>query len=102
MIVSTIFPVDLYFLLFLLSAHYRRNHVSGNNLAGLIEEDNKEEINRVLESILSPYKDKIDSMVLGCTHYSLIKEEIVLPYALISPLLPSFIPPKYRITMAMT
>mgnify|MGYP002626126383 CR=1 FL=1 len=55
--------------------------VSGENLASLIEEDNKEEILKVLENILGEYKDKVDSVVLGCTHYSLIKEEIsnVLP-----------------------
>ena len=55
--------------------------VSGENLAGLIEENNTEEIKRVLERVLSPYKNQADSIVLGCTHYSLIKEEIsrVLP-----------------------
>lgn len=55
--------------------------VSGENLAGLIEEDNKEEIDKVLERILGEYRGKVDSIVLGCTHYSLIKEEIsrVLP-----------------------
>ena len=55
--------------------------VSGENLAGLIEEDNKEEIDKVLERILGEYNGKVDSIVLGCTHYSLIKEEIsrVLP-----------------------
>ena len=55
--------------------------VSGENLAGLIEENQEEEIHQVLERILSPYKEKADSIVLGCTHYSLIKKEIseVLP-----------------------
>ena len=55
--------------------------VSGENLAGLIEEDSKEEIDKVLERILGKYRGKVDSIVLGCTHYSLIKEEIsrVLP-----------------------
>ncbi|MBQ6497138.1 MAG: glutamate racemase [Bacilli bacterium] len=55
--------------------------VSGENLAGLIEEDSKEEIDKVLERILGEYRGKVDSIVLGCTHYSLIKEEIsrVLP-----------------------
>ena len=51
-------------------------NLSGENLANLIEIDDKEEINKLLVRILSPYKDKIDSMVLGCTHYSLIKDEI--------------------------
>ena len=49
---------------------------SGKNLANLIENDKKEEINSLLEEILIPYKDKIDSIVLGCTHYPLIKKEI--------------------------
>ena len=55
--------------------------VSGENLASLIEDNNSLEIDNVLNRILSPYKDKADSIVLGCTHYSLIKEEIekVLP-----------------------
>ena len=51
-------------------------NLSGENLANLIEIDDKEKINELLVRILSPYKDKIDSMVLGCTHYSLIKDEI--------------------------
>lgn len=55
--------------------------VSGENLAGLIEENKHDEIMNVLNRILSPYKGVCDSVVLGCTHYSLIKEEIqsVLP-----------------------
>ncbi len=55
--------------------------VSGENLASLIEENNAYEISLVLEKILSPYQGKVDSVVLGCTHYSLIKKEIskVLP-----------------------
>ena len=55
--------------------------VSGENLASLIEENKQDEIMKVLERILSPYQDKADSVVLGCTHYSLIKKEIlsVLP-----------------------
>ena len=55
--------------------------VSGENLAALIEEDAKEEIDKLLEKILGKYRDKVDSIVLGCTHYSLIKDEIskVLP-----------------------
>ena len=55
--------------------------VSGENLASLIEDNNSLEIDNVLNRVLSPYKDKADSIVLGYTHYSLIKEEIekVLP-----------------------
>ena len=55
--------------------------VSGENLASLIEDNNTDEINRVLERILGEYRGKADSVVLGCTHYSLIKDEVsrVLP-----------------------
>ena len=49
---------------------------SGKNLANLIENNKQEEIDNLLDEILIPYKDKIDSIVLGCTHYPLIKEEI--------------------------
>lgn len=56
-------------------------NISGENLANLIELDKEDEIKSLLEKLLLPYKDKADSIVLGCTHYSLIKEEIqnVLP-----------------------
>ena len=56
-------------------------NISGENLANLIELDKKEEIKELLESILSSYRGKVDALVLGCTHYSLIKDEInkVLP-----------------------
>ena len=51
-------------------------NVSGENLANLIENDNQIEIKKLLERILSPYKNKVDSIVLGCTHYPLVKEQI--------------------------
>ena len=56
-------------------------NISGENLANLIELDKKSEIMELLNRVLGEYKDKADSLVLGCTHYSLIKEEInsVLP-----------------------
>lgn len=44
-------------------------------LAELIEEGNDVKIDRYLEENLSKYKD-IDNVVLGCTHYPLIKENI--------------------------
>lgn len=55
--------------------------VSGENLASLIEDGNMNEVHNVLIRILSSYQGKVDSLVLGCTHYSLIKNEIhkVLP-----------------------
>ncbi len=51
--------------------------VSCNGLAEAIEEDNKYEIDRILNDIYNEYKDKnIDSIVLGCTHYPFIKDKI--------------------------
>ena len=56
-------------------------NISGENLANLIELDKHDEIMKLLHRLLDDYKDKADSLVLGCTHYSLIKAEIneVLP-----------------------
>ena len=56
-------------------------NVSGENLANLIELDKEEEIMNLLHRVLDKYKNQADSLVLGCTHYSLIKNEIqeVLP-----------------------
>lgn len=50
--------------------------VSGENLAVLIEDNQQEEIMNALNRILSPYRGICDSVVLGCTHYSLIRDEI--------------------------
>lgn len=54
--------------------------VSGKSLANLIDEGDNKKINDLLLEILSPYQNA-DSLILGCTHYSLIKNEIqkVLP-----------------------
>ena len=60
-------------------------NISGENLANLIELDKKEEIDELLHRLLDSYVDVADSMVLGCTHYSLIKEEIsnILPHTVL-------------------
>ncbi len=50
--------------------------VSGENLASLIEVGNEKEIKKILKKILLPYKEKIDSIILGCTHYPLVKDII--------------------------
>ena len=49
---------------------------SGKNLAHLIEINDEEKIDSLLNELLTPYKNKIDSIVLGCTHYPLIKNKI--------------------------
>lgn len=56
-------------------------NISGENLANLIELDKKDEIDKLLHNLLDEYKDLADALVLGCTHYSLIKDRInkVLP-----------------------
>ncbi len=46
-----------------------------SGLAELIEEGNEVKIDRYLDDNLSRYKD-IDNVVLGCTHYPLIKDNI--------------------------
>ncbi|MCI8347419.1 MAG: glutamate racemase [Bacilli bacterium] len=46
-------------------------------LAHLIELQKQEQIESLLLKLFSPYQNKkIDSIILGCTHYSLIKKEI--------------------------
>lgn len=45
-------------------------------LANMIENDDKEGLSKYLSDYLLPYKDKVSSVVLGCTHYPLIKKEI--------------------------
>ncbi len=56
-------------------------NISGKNLANLIELGKEEEVCSLLHELLDDYKDIADSIVLGCTHYSLIRREIqeVLP-----------------------
>lgn len=47
-------------------------------LADAIENENKKEIMLILKNIFFEYLDKnIDSIVLGCTHYPFIKDEIL-------------------------
>ena len=50
-------------------------------LVPLIEENNLENISNVLTKYLHEYKNKLDILVLGCTHYPIIINEIskVLP-----------------------
>ena len=47
------------------------------NLAHLIEEGEEEKLTSYLQELLGPFqKEKIESVVLGCTHYPLISEKI--------------------------
>ena len=56
--------------------HYDNFYLlSCSGLANIIESDYKK-LEKYLEDNLSIYKDKVKSVVLGCTHYSLIKKEI--------------------------
>lgn len=45
-------------------------------LVPLIENNNLENINNILDEYLKEYKNKIDILVLGCTHYPIIKDHI--------------------------
>ena len=45
-------------------------------LADIIEEGNEEKIQKYLKENLSEYVEKIENVVLGCTHYPLIQEQI--------------------------
>lgn len=52
--------------------------LAATELAELIEkgETHRAEIKEYLREILSPYVGKVDSVVLGCTHYPFVKNEI--------------------------
>ena len=45
-------------------------------LADIIEKGNHEELEKYLRKTLGIYKGKVKNVVLGCTHYPLIKKEI--------------------------
>lgn len=45
-------------------------------LADKVEEGNQEEIKNYLQKILECYKNKVQNVVLGCTHYPLVQNEI--------------------------
>ena len=46
-------------------------------LADAIEQDDSLKVSLLLHKYLYPYRGKIDVVVLGCTHYPFVKEEIV-------------------------
>ena len=45
-------------------------------LADIIEEGNEEKIQNYLAENLSEYVEKVENVVLGCTHYPLVQEQI--------------------------
>lgn len=45
-------------------------------LADIIEEGNEEKIQKYLKENLSEYVGKVENVVLGCTHYPIVQEEI--------------------------
>ena len=45
-------------------------------LADIIEQNDKRKIREYLDENLKRYKNKVKNVVLGCTHYPLIKDEI--------------------------
>ena len=56
--------------------NHKTHLLSCVGLADLIEEGNEEKISSYLYTNLNEYKDKIQNVVLGCTHYPLVKKEI--------------------------
>lgn len=71
-----------------INSHVFKNNINKNvyeietpKLVPLIESNNMENIKKVLSEYLDKYIDKIDALVLGCTHYPIIKKYIasVLP-----------------------
>ncbi len=47
-----------------------------SGLADIIEEGNHEKIQKYLKQNLQEYTGKVKNVVLGCTHYPLIKDDI--------------------------
>ena len=45
-------------------------------LANIVEEGNREKIKKYLKEHLESYRGKVKNVVLGCTHYPLIQDEI--------------------------
>ena len=67
-----------------INSHIFKNNINNKNiyeiatpkLVNIIESNNYEELDNILHEYLDEYKDKIDVLVLGCTHYPIIKEHI--------------------------
>lgn len=66
-----------------IDSHIFKNNINKNIyeiktplLASIIENNELDNINNILDKYLNKYKDKIDILVLGCTHYPIIKNHI--------------------------
>ena len=66
-----------------INSHIFKNNINKNiyevatpKLVNIIESGNYEELDGVLHEYLDEYKDKVDAIVLGCTHYPIIKDYI--------------------------
>ena len=65
-----------------LMLHYPNTELIRIPAPGLVELiEGGKPVDGLLEQLLSPYKDRLKALVLGCTHYPLVKDEIqkVLP-----------------------
>ena len=63
-------------LLFKKYDNHKTELLSCIGLADAIEGGNKEELEKCLRNLLEEYRGKIKNVVLGCTHYPLVEEEI--------------------------
>ncbi len=54
----------------------RVERIKAIGLVEAIEQGDNEKIQALLSQILAPYVGKLDALVLGCTHYPFVKEEI--------------------------
>lgn len=66
-----------------IDSHIFKNNINKNiyeiktpDFVPLIEENNKESLMNTIDKYLNEYKNKIDILVLGCTHYPLIKDNL--------------------------
>ena len=66
-----------------INSHMFKNNINKNvyevaipELASLIEDDNLDNIDDLLYSYIADYIDNIDLIVLGCTHYPVIREQL--------------------------
>ena len=66
-----------------IDSHIFKNNLNKNvyeiktpDLVPIIEKNNLDNLDNILDNYLKKYKDKLDILVLGCTHYPVIKNNI--------------------------